>query len=156
MKAGYRVPFRRRLEGKTDYRKRLRMLKSHKPRVVVRKSSRQITLQLVNPSEKGDVTLATVRSSELGKYGYEGSTGNSSAAYLTGLLFGRRIKEVCEEAILDIGMQPSTKGSRIYAALKGVLDAGFSIPCDDSLLPGDDRIKPDKIASVKTKIMEAK
>jgi large subunit ribosomal protein L18 len=34
----YKMPFRRRREGKTNYTKRLKLLLSRKPRLVVRKS----------------------------------------------------------------------------------------------------------------------
>ena len=52
--AKYRVPFRRRREGKTDYRKRLKLLLSRKPRLVVRKSLNNIIAQIVEYDEKGD------------------------------------------------------------------------------------------------------
>ena len=35
----YRVPFRRRREARTDYRKRLQLLRAHQPRAVVRKTN---------------------------------------------------------------------------------------------------------------------
>ena len=38
---------RRRLEHKTDYKARLGLLKSNMPKLVVRKSNRYITVQLV-------------------------------------------------------------------------------------------------------------
>jgi hypothetical protein len=44
------------------------------------------------------------------------------------------------EAILDIGLNPPVKGSRIYAALKGVLDAGLDIPHSEDVIPNDDRL----------------
>ena len=50
------------------------------------------------------------------------------------------------EAVLDIGLQTSSKGSRIYSVLKGVLDAGISVPHSDSVLPDEERIKGKHIA----------
>jgi large subunit ribosomal protein L18 len=38
-------------------------------------------------------------------------------------------------------LQISTKGSRIYAALKGVLDSGIKVPYSEEILPSEDRIK---------------
>ena len=38
---------RRRREGKTDYKARLAMLKSEKPRLVIRKSNRYLVVQIV-------------------------------------------------------------------------------------------------------------
>ena len=132
--------FRRRKEGKTDFRQRLRLLLSQKPRVVVRKSLKNIVVQLVYPSEHGDVTLSSAISSELKKFGLK-RTGNTSAAYLTGLLFGLRATKVSKDAVLDIGLQTSSPGSKIYAALKGMTDAGMNIPHDPIMFPPEERIQ---------------
>ena len=132
--------FRRRKEGKTDFRQRLRLLLSQKPRVVVRKSLKNIVVQLVYPSEQGDVTLSSAISSELKKFGLK-KTGNTSAAYLTGLLFGLRATKVSKDAVLDIGLQTSSPGSKIYAALKGMTDAGMNIPHDPIMFPPEKRIQ---------------
>ena len=43
-------------------------------------------------------------------------------------------------AILDIGLAASTKGNRVYAALKGMIDAGLEIPHGEDVLPSDERI----------------
>ena len=50
----YKVPFRRRREGRTDYRHRAALLRGKLPRAVVRKSNRNITVQLVTYDDKGD------------------------------------------------------------------------------------------------------
>jgi large subunit ribosomal protein L18 len=44
------------------------------------------------------------------------------------------------EAILDIGLAASSPGSRVFAALKGMIDGGLEIPHGDSVLPQEDRI----------------
>ena len=44
----FKVKFRRRRELKTDYRKRLAMLKGNKPRLVVRKSNNAMTVEVVS------------------------------------------------------------------------------------------------------------
>ena len=44
-----------------------------------------------------------------------------------------------EEAILDIGLAAS-RGSRVYAALKGMLDAGLDLPHGESAIPDDERL----------------
>ena len=51
------------------------------------------------------------------------------------------MKKGIEEAILDIGLQRPVKGSRVFAALKGMLDAGLSIPHGDGIFPSEERIK---------------
>jgi large subunit ribosomal protein L18 len=64
------------------------------------------------------------------------------AAYLTGLLAGRRAKaNGVSEAILDIGLYARGSGSRMFAAAKGALDAGLTIPHDEKALPKAERIK---------------
>jgi large subunit ribosomal protein L18 len=98
--------------------------------VVVRKSARNVQIQLIAPTPEGDITYSSAVSSELAKYGYTGATGNTTAAYLTGLLFGlKSLKKGYEGGILDIGLQASSAGSRVYAALKGIVDSGFEVPC---------------------------
>lgn len=134
------IKFKRRMERKTNYRKRLALLKSGKVRLVIRKSLSNISVQLVNFNPSGDQTVVSAVSSELKKFGWT-KTGNIPAAYLTGLLAGKKAREKnVTEAVLDIGVQTSTKGSRIYAALKGVLDAGMNIPHSKDILPSEDRI----------------
>lgn len=72
----YRVPFRRRREGKTVYRKRLKLLLSGKPRLVVRRFNSNILAQLVEYDPKGDRVIFTIHSNVLKKYGWKGHRGN--------------------------------------------------------------------------------
>ena len=137
----YLMPLKRRREKKTNYKRRLGLLKSEKTRLVIRKRLSNISVQFINFKREGDQTIAAAFSSELKKLGWN-RTGNIPASYLTGLLAGKRAKDKkIEEAILDLGLQTSTKGSRIYAALKGVLDSGVNIPHSKEILPNEDRIK---------------
>ncbi|MDP8011348.1 MAG: 50S ribosomal protein L18 [Thermoplasmata archaeon] len=138
----YHVKFRRRRENKTDYRKRLNLLKSGSPRAIVRKTSNNIIVQIALYNEKGDQIIASANSRELKKMGWEFSTKTVPAAYLTGYLAGKRaIKNKIDNAVLDIGMQRPTKGGRVFAALKGLVDAGLEIPFNEDILPDEDRIK---------------
>ena len=138
----YRVPFRRRREGKTDYRRRLKLLRSRKPRMVVRKSNKYLRMQLVLTDKSGDKTVVSAMSSELKTYGHEGGKCNIPAAYLTGLLFGKKAKaQGFEEGILDIGLQFPSYGSKVYAALKGATDIGMKILHDPSIFPSEERIR---------------
>ncbi|HZX45324.1 MAG TPA: 50S ribosomal protein L18 [Candidatus Nanoarchaeia archaeon] len=135
------IVFKRKRLGKTDYRKRLKLLISSKPRLVVRKSLKHITAQVVEYSSSGDKIITSASSFELKKYGYNGSKGNLPAAYLVGYLAGKKSKEKkVTEIILDSGLYKSVKGSRIYSLLKGCIDAGLSIPCSEEILPSEDRI----------------
>ncbi|OPY15961.1 MAG: 50S ribosomal protein L18P [Methanomethylovorans sp. PtaU1.Bin073] len=143
----YKVAFRRRREGRTNYHQRLKLLLSKEDRVVVRKSSKHVQVQLIAPTPEGDVTLSSAISTELKNYGYDAPTGNTPAAYLTGLLFGyRTLSKGYDYGILDIGLQASSPGSRIYATLKGIVDSGLEIPHDPSVFPSDERIRGEHIA----------
>lgn len=139
--ARYKVQMRRVRDGKTDYRARKQLLISRKPRLVVRKSSKHMSVQLVVPAKEGDNTLLSANTKELKKYGYAGSTGNLPSAYLAGLLLGYRAKKKGHaEAILDIGLNHATKGGRIFAAMKGAVDSGLEIPHNPEIFPAEDRI----------------
>lgn len=145
MKQGprYRVKPRRRREGKTDYRKRLNLLRSNKTRMVVRKTNNQTIVQFVNYKEKGDEIIAQAVSKELEtKFNWKYSTSNTPAAYLTGFLAGMRAKEKkIGECVLDIGRQRPVTGSKIFASLKGALDTGINCPHDQEKIPSEDRLK---------------
>jgi large subunit ribosomal protein L18 len=120
------VPYRRKREGKTDYKKRLALLKSGSHRLVVRKSVDNISAQIVEYHPDGDKVIASAHSRELIGKGWKLSRKSVPAAYLTGLLLGKKAKED-GEIIADFGMHPSTPGSRLYAVVKGALDAGIKV-----------------------------
>jgi large subunit ribosomal protein L18 len=142
IKPTYKMPFRRRREGKTDYKRRLRLLLSKKPRLVVRKSLKYIRAQIVEFNKKGDRTLVFAISKQLKNFGWNYSCDNLPASYLTGLLVGKRaLEKGVKEAVLDLGLNPSTKGSRIYACVKGALDAGLKVNVSEEVLPSEERIK---------------
>ncbi|MBC7112627.1 MAG: 50S ribosomal protein L18 [Candidatus Methanomethyliales bacterium] len=143
----YRVAFRRRREGRTDYHLRKRLVSSRKPRLVVRKSLKHLSVQLVEARVDGDRVLASATTIELKEFGWKGGTGNLPAAYLVGFLLGKRaLSKGFETAVLDLNGYPITKGSRLFAALKGALDAGMQIPHSEEILPADERIKGEHIA----------
>ncbi|HLA46722.1 MAG TPA: 50S ribosomal protein L18 [Thermoplasmata archaeon] len=136
-----RVPFRRRREGRTDYRRRLNLLRSGIARAVVRKTNMSMVVQVVEYTEGGDRVVASAVGRDLKKLGWTASTGNVPAAYLTGLLAGRRaVAKGVTAGILDMGRHIPTKGGRVFAVLKGLVDAGVSIPHDASILPPENRI----------------
>lgn len=137
-----RMPPRRRREGLTDYRVRLKLVKSGLPRLVIRKSNRYITVQVINSKAGGDDTLLTVTSKKLAEYGWRAGGKNLPAAYLTGLLAGILAKKKgVREAIVDIGLYRPVKGSRLFAAVRGFLDAGIEIPAGDEVFPDKERLK---------------
>ncbi len=126
----YRVPLRRRREQKTDYQARKGFIVSGKPRLVARSSLKNTVAQITVAKPNGDEVLASAHTHELvKKYGWKGATGNIPAAYLTGLLCGLKAKKNgISDAILDLGLVSPTKGSKVFAAMSGVVDAGVAIP----------------------------
>jgi large subunit ribosomal protein L18 len=145
--ARYRVQVRRRRQGKTDYQARKALVLSGLPRLVTRRSHKNVTAQIVVAKSTGDLVLVAAHSSELSKkYGWKASTGNVPSAYLTGFLCGLKAKkEGINEAVLDLGLTSPTKGARLFAVLNGAVDAGMEIPCAESKFVKE-RIKGDHIA----------
>lgn len=143
----YKVAFKRRREGKTNYGARLKLIGLDKHRLVVRVTGNHTIAQIVDVQIEGDQTLVSAHSQELKNMGWLASGKNTSAAYLTGYLCGRKaIKEGITEAVLDMGLATSTKGSRVYAVLKGAIDAGLEVPHNDVILPSEDRITGEHIS----------
>ncbi|MEM4152941.1 MAG: 50S ribosomal protein L18 [Candidatus Pacearchaeota archaeon] len=129
-----KIPLKRRLECKTDYKRRLKLLKSEKPRLVIRKTNKYIIVQVVKSIESKDFTIIYVNSKELSKFNWNYGFKNLPAAYLTGYLVAKKaLKENIREVVVDIGLQRSTKGSRIYAAVKGAIDGGLKINCSEKM-----------------------
>ncbi len=151
----FRVQFRRKREGKTDYRHRLRLLRSNKLRLVVRVSLKHVSAQIVKFSPTGDITLASAHSKQLEELGWKNGTSNLPSAYLVGLLCGyRAIKAGVKEATFDIGMNHPTKGGKIFAVLKGAVDAGLQIPHSEEILPSDERVSGSSISQHAAKLKE--
>jgi len=139
----YNVPYRRRREGKTNYTRRKKLILSGYPRLVVRKTNKHIIAQMIEARVEGDRVIASAHSGELRKkYGWLGSLKSLPAAYLTGLLCGyRSLERGIKKAVLDIGLHAPSRGARVFAALKGCLDAGVEIPHGEEILPNEDRIR---------------
>ena len=139
----YRVPRRRRREGKTNYHKRYRMVLSGHPRFVVRKTNKYVWVQVMKASPQGDVVVAAAHSRELEKkYGWKGYGNSTPAVYLTGLLAALRAKKAgVDYAAPDIGLHKPTIGARIFAAIKAANDVGLEVPVSEEVIPSDDRIK---------------
>ena len=143
----YRVPPRRRREGKTDYQARKALVLSGRPRLVARNTGKNVVAQIIVAKPHGDEVSVTAHSRELRKYGWKAPTGNIPAAYLTGLLCGLKAKDAgVEGAILDIGLIAPTKGAKIFAVLSGVLDAGVDVPHDETKMVAE-RIEGKHIAA---------
>lgn len=136
--------FRRRKAGVTDYHRRLKLLRGQVPRAVVRVSNTRTTCQLVTWAAHGDHVSVNITGTDLvKKYGWpEGHSLKSvPASYLVGYAMGKAaLASGASEAVLDIGLASNSKGSRVYAALKGMCDAGLEIPHSEDVYPDDERL----------------
>lgn len=152
----YTVPMRRRREARTNYHQRLRLLKSGKPRLVARKSNNHIRAQLIVMGQSGDETVANASSTDLSEFGWEAPTGNLPAAYLTGLLAGKRAVEAgLDEAVLDIGLNTATPGNKVFAVQEGAIDAGLEIPHNEDVFADWQRTRGSHIAEYAEQLDDA-
>jgi large subunit ribosomal protein L18 len=140
-----KVDKRRRREGKTDYATRFRLLRSGLPRIVFRKTNQYIIAQYVTSREAQDKIEIGITSKNLKSYGwpkeFEGSLKSVTAAYLTGFLLGKEIiKAKLKTPIADFGMLRTIGKSKLFAFLKGIVDAGVKIQCPEENFPEEDRI----------------
>ena len=148
-----RVAFRRRRSGRTNYRRRLRLLRSGLPRAVVRKSLNQTHVQIVRYDEGGDRIVASAVSLELRKFGWTAGTGNVPAAYLTGLLAARRaVQGGVAQVVLDLGVQDPVGGGRLFAAARGLVDGGVNLPHGDDVFPADERVRGSHLGAAMEKL----
>lgn len=132
----FKVYFRRRREGKTNFAKRLALIKGGQTRMVVRRSNKGIVVQFINFDPKGDRTLLTVSGTHLAKAYKWPSKRNVWTAYLAGLMAGKLAqKKGVKQFVLDMGMYVPSKGSVIFAAQQGAADSGLSSLFDKEKVP---------------------
>jgi large subunit ribosomal protein L5e len=93
----FQVKFRRRREGKTDYRARTRLITQDKNkystpkyRLIARKTNKDIIAQIAYATIQGDRIVTAAYAHELPRYGIKVGLTNYAAAYATGLLLARR------------------------------------------------------------------
>jgi large subunit ribosomal protein L18 len=153
----YRVAFRRRLEKKTNYSKRLALVKSGLPRMVVRKSNRYVLAQFVEFRPEGDRTICTIHGKLLAKRFNWPSKRNSWSAYLVGLYAGKEAaKKGVKEFVLDIGMRTPSNGSILFAALQGAVDAGLTTKYDEKKVPSSKLANPPEAIKAQFNEIKAK
>ncbi len=119
---------RRRAKALTNYKKRVALLKSRLPRVVIRKSNRSITAQIVEYAPDGDMVKLAVNSAELKKLGWLPKR-NIPTAYLTGMLLAKKAVEkgMSGSFILDTGLYKPIKNNVVFSAAKGCMDNGLDL-----------------------------
>jgi len=139
-----RLRYKRRRNGETDYRRRMRMLRGGSVRAVVRVSNTQTICQLVDYQSGGDEILVSIDGRTLVdkyKWPMDASRKSVPASYLTGFAMGKAaLAAGHNEAVLDIGLAASSSGNRAFSALKGMVDAGLEIPHGEDVLPDDNRV----------------
>jgi large subunit ribosomal protein L18 len=150
---------RRRLEGKTDYKLRLNILKSTLPRIVIRRTNKYFIAQIVKSIEAKDKVVIGVTSKELLNYGWdkktEGTLKSIPAGYLTGYLLAKKTNK--GEYIVDLGMAKNHKGGRLYSVIAGLIDGGLNVHASKEILPvkeklnGEDKMK-EMVATVKKRL----
>lgn len=127
----------------------------------------------------GDRVLCCADSSELKQHGLTAGLTNYSAAYCTGLLLARRLlKQVGLDqmykantkvdgkyfnsfeniedkrpfkALLDVGIQRTTSGARVFGALKGACDGGLNVPHNTKRFPGYTKAKIEVVTNKRGK-----
>jgi large subunit ribosomal protein L5e len=137
---------------------------SRKYRLVVRRTCSKIIAQVIYSTMTGDRVLCAAESDELRQHGLTAGLTNYSAAYCTGLLLARRLlkqvgladmyksnSDVNGEyynvdddvqdkrpfkALLDVGINRTTTGARIFGTLKGACDGGINVPHKTKRFPG--------------------
>lgn len=143
--------------------------KTPKYRFVVRFTNRDVICQIFAADLTHDVCIASAYSHELARYGLTLGLSNYAAAYCTGLLLARRVnakfkldyvgqEDVNGEdfnveadpegnapfrALLDVGLQRTTTGCRLFGALKGACDGGLDIPHNTRRFPGSAKEEKD-------------
>ena len=117
------------------------MLKSETPRAVIRKSTNHLMVQFVKSDAGKDTIVAAGFTKELNAFKYTGHGGNVPAAYLAGYLAGKRYAKAHKNSVIvDFGVQPKVLGSRLFAAVKGLQDAGVDVKVDPESLPKEERV----------------
>lgn len=155
MHSRYIMPLKRRRLNKTDYKKRLALIKTGVPRAVIRKSLIHTRVDIVEYRPSGDRVISHGCTIELKKFGWKAPTGNIPSAYLAGYMSGLRAKKKgINRANPDLGLQKPVKGGRLMAAIKGLIDAGIEVPVDEEMLPDDSHLKGEHLETVDAKALD--
>jgi len=161
-----KIDKRRRRERKTDYARRIKLLKGESPRIVFRKTNKYLVAQYVKSKEAQDKVEFGFDSKALLEYGWPekvaGSLKSVTAAYLLGLLVGKKITDKKNIPIIDLGMLQAVHKSRIFAFIRGLMDSGIKIKSKEGVFPEENRIKGEHLKhkipfdEIKSKIEKSK
>jgi large subunit ribosomal protein L18 len=155
MKSRYVMPLKRRRLKKTDYKKRLGLIKGGLPRAVIRKSIKNMRVDIAEYAVSGDKIIAHGCTVELKKYGWKSPTGNTPSSYLAGYLAGLRAKKKgIKKVNADLGRQKVIKGSKLMASIQGLIDSGVKVPVSKKFLPHNDRITGKHLKTIEENSVE--
>jgi len=126
----------------------------------------------------GDKVMCAATSDELKHHGLTAGLTNYSACYCTGLLLARRLLKQVKldgdykenqkvdgeihnvepegdkrpfKALLDVGIQRTTTGARVFGCLKGASDGGLDVPHNVKRFPGYTKAKTEVITNKRGK-----
>jgi large subunit ribosomal protein L5e len=128
----------------------------------------------------GDRVFCSAESDELKGFGLTAGLTNYSAAYCTGLLIARRLLKQVKldgeykgaanvdgeyfnssdniegdkrpfKALLDVGIQRTTTGARLFGVMKGACDGGLDVPHSNKRFPGYTRGKVETVVNKRGK-----
>ncbi len=121
------------------------MLSGGTPRLVFRKTNRYIVAQYLISKEAKDEVKIGVTSKILLNYKWPkeavGSLKSATAAYLIGLLIGKKIvANNLEKPIVDFGMYRILPKSKPHAFIKGVIDSGLKLEDKSEMFPSEEQI----------------
>ena len=152
---------------------------SKKYRLVVRRTCSKFIAQIIYSTMTGDKVFCAAESDELRNHGLTAGLTNYSAAYCTGLLLARRLlkqvglaemykatadvngdyfnvdEDVQDKrpfkALLDVGINRTTTGARLFGVLKGACDGGLNIPHKTKRFPGYSKPKVEVVKNKRGK-----
>jgi len=152
---------------------------SKKYRLVARRTCSKIISQIIYSTMTGDKVLCAAESTELKAHGLTAGLTNYSACYATGLLLARRLlkqvgladmykanekidgelfnveDDIQEKrpfkALLDVGINRTTTGARVFAVMKGACDGGINVPSNSKRFPGYTKAKVEVITNKRGK-----
>ncbi|MCA9487669.1 MAG: hypothetical protein KC516_01770 [Nanoarchaeota archaeon] len=137
---------KRRIERKTDYKRRMNLLKGNVPRLVFRRTNTRLLAQYVSSEEAKDKIIFGVDTKALMNYGwpkeFSGSLKSIPAAYLLGYLSAKKINDSkLEMPIVDLGMIRVLPKTKVFGFLKGLVDGGVKTTEKSEKFPEEERIQ---------------
>ena len=147
------LALKRRRNGRTNYKKRLRLLLSRSARAVIRKTSTKAIIQIVKYQPTGDKVVVGATSDTVRGVGWPYNGSNVPGFYLTGIAAGKKaLEKGVDSVIIDVGLRRVTKANCLFAAMKGLQEAGVKVKIDEKHVPSKERLEGKHIADYASKL----